>query len=424
MSEPSAEGVAVLRSGLAATQWLDPMRGGLPRVPARETLPTAVADLAGVLIYIPGTPDEAYFCGRNGAGTYVWKRMYLNDGDKGDITVTGDGATWNIDAGAVGTAELAADAVTSAKILDGTIATGDIADDAVTFAKTQNIATSRILGRTTAASGNIEELTVSSPLSLTAGALSLATGDRGDITVSGGGATWDIDAGAVGTPEIADDAVTFAKMQNIATDRVLGRDTAASGNIEELTLGSGLAISGGALTLTGGAASHILFTTNSVEAGPSATTTETDLLSYTVPAGTMGSLSIIRVTLWGHWAQGATPASVRLRIKFGGTTWVDDTSIVGTASDLCPVNISIIVMSNGSTTSQNIGGYMMLGTTSGGTAGVLELGGDELRAFTPFVAESTVNTGSDQTLAITATLSDATAGNAFRMYASFSELIN
>lgn len=44
---------------------------------------------------------------------------------------------------------------------------------------------------------------------------------------------------------IANDAVTFAKMQDIATDRLLGRDTAASGNVEEIPVSSGLEFTGG-----------------------------------------------------------------------------------------------------------------------------------------------------------------------------------
>lgn len=42
--------------------------------------------------------------------------------------------------------------------------------------------------------------------------------------------------GAPLDPSIPNDFVTFAQIQNIATDRVLGRDTAGSGDIEELTL--------------------------------------------------------------------------------------------------------------------------------------------------------------------------------------------
>lgn len=55
-----------------------------------------------------------------------------------------------------------------------------------------------------------------------------------------------IAANAVGTAEIVDDNVTYAKIQNVsATDRLLGRDTAAAGNIEEIPVSSGLEFTGG-----------------------------------------------------------------------------------------------------------------------------------------------------------------------------------
>jgi hypothetical protein len=44
--------------------------------------------------------------------------------------------------------------------------------------------------------------------------------------------------------EVADDSITFAKMQNIATDRLVGRDTAGSGNPEEIAVTNGLAFTG------------------------------------------------------------------------------------------------------------------------------------------------------------------------------------
>lgn len=46
------------------------------------------------------------------------------------------------------------------------------------------------------------------------------------------------------TGDLASDAVTFAKMQNITTDRLLGRDTAGSGDTEELTVGGNLEFTG------------------------------------------------------------------------------------------------------------------------------------------------------------------------------------
>ena len=54
----------------------------------------------------------------------------------------------------------------------------------------------------------------------------VSDGDKGDITVSNNGGTYTID----------DDAVTYAKIQNVsATDRVLGRDSSGAGVVEEIT---------------------------------------------------------------------------------------------------------------------------------------------------------------------------------------------
>jgi hypothetical protein len=72
----------------------------------------------------------------------------------------------------------------------------------------------------------------------------IADGDKGDVTVSSSGTVWTID----------NDAITYAKIQNVsAASRLLGRGSAAgSGDVEELTIGSGLSLSGTTLSATGG----------------------------------------------------------------------------------------------------------------------------------------------------------------------------
>jgi hypothetical protein len=64
--------------------------------------------------------------------------------------------------------------------------------------------------------------------------------------------------GTTAAPTIANDAVTFAKMQDIATDRIIGRDTAGTGDPEALTVSQvldfvGSAADGDILYRTGGA---------------------------------------------------------------------------------------------------------------------------------------------------------------------------
>jgi hypothetical protein len=158
----------------------------------------------------------------NGSGTLSFITASgggVSDGDKGDITVSGSGATWTVD------------------------------NDAISYAKIQNVsAASKLLGRGDSGSGDTQEITLGTGLTMTGTTLAasggVSDGDKGDITVSGSGATWTID----------NDAVTYAKMQNVsAVSKLLGRGSAAgAGDTEEITLGSGLAMTGTTLSASGG----------------------------------------------------------------------------------------------------------------------------------------------------------------------------
>jgi len=69
-------------------------------------------------------------------------------------------------------------------------------------------------------------------------------GNKGDIVVSNNGQTWTIDNGAVTTSKIANDQVTYAKMQNVVTaNRLLG-STTAGGIITETTVQTAMIANG------------------------------------------------------------------------------------------------------------------------------------------------------------------------------------
>lgn len=160
--------------------------------------------------------DVAITTPTNGQGlrynstTTLWENSTfseLTDGDKGDITVSASGATWNLDAGVVGSTEIADSAVVASKLPARVVSEAKLALNSVG-------ANQLISSGVTPATYNFATITVDTDGRITSASSGtpITDGDKGDITVSSSGANWQIDAGAVGTTEIADSSVVAGKI--------------------------------------------------------------------------------------------------------------------------------------------------------------------------------------------------------------------
>jgi hypothetical protein len=200
-----------------------------------DDLPTEVTDLAATGISADYVPVA------QGDGTIVWEAQSGGGGGDTVSIETTAADILSVASGAISADDAGADRIvywnnTSNKLAYGTpsdvgaAASGSITTSGLTQA------TARILGRTSASTGAIEEIQIGSGLSLSAGELS-ATGGSGVTAV--GPSTDDV-LSVSGSDLVADDA---------GADRIIFWDDSES-KLRYLEAGSGLSISGTTMTVT------------------------------------------------------------------------------------------------------------------------------------------------------------------------------
>ncbi|MES3037883.1 MAG: hypothetical protein V4736_08255, partial [Bdellovibrionota bacterium] len=248
--------------------------------------PAAFTNFNFVLPMTYGTNTQVL--SSDGAGNLVWASASAGSvtGLSGDVTGAGTGVI---------NTTISNNAITTAKINDAAVTTSKVNDKAITFGKMLDIATARLLGRSTAGAGSPEEISIGTGLSMAGGVLSSTglqavsnianlantkvwVGDgtgkaqeqniSGDATLAANGdltirndaittgkilddavTTSKILDSNVTTNKVANDAISFAKIQNLNSARILGRSTSGAGDAEELSVGGGLSIAGGVLSI-------------------------------------------------------------------------------------------------------------------------------------------------------------------------------
>lgn len=235
--------------------------------------------------------------------------------------------------------------------------------------------TSRLLGRTTAGTGAVEEISIGAGLTLSAGSLTVAAGGGGTVTsinVSGGTTGLTTSGGPVttsgtitlaGTLAVANggtgattaaaartslgsttvgDAVFIAATAAAArtatgsaasgavgssgvtmnTSRLLGRTTASTGAVEEISVGTGLSLSAGVISNSGG-------TVTSITAGSGLT------------GGTITGSGTVALDIY----TGSTPSNTSFPI--GTVLMVDATGLITTNNQSATIYCDNIALSLG-----------------------------------------------------------------------------
>lgn len=225
----------------------------------------------------------------------------------------------------------------------------------------------------------------------------------------------------IATGDIDNDAVTFAKIQNINTNKLLGRSTASSGDVEEVAIGSGLSLSGGTLSTTG-ASGPSIYDRKASATLVSNTTTETSVYSKTITGNDLGANGGLRLTLTGTLLNNTgSDQNIQLRLKFGSKTiTVSFSTRIATNGAKHNVQIKVWLMNLGAANSQAYGGDILIGYYDDNN-GFDTAGAVKSMLIGSIYDSSAIDTTTSQTLEVTAQFGTANANLQFDMKFGFLE---
>jgi hypothetical protein len=139
------------------------------------------------------------------------------------------------------------------------------------------------------------------------------------------------------------------------------------------------------------------------------TTTETTVYSFSVPADHLGTHGCLRLSMICDVKNlSGSPQTIRVRVKFGGSTRIDDsTPTIASSSAIRNVQFKFELRNKGSASLQIMSAVLGIGAPSAANAGQGDWGSANEMDFREMQAEHTADTTSPQTLEVTVELSAA-----------------
>ena len=165
--------------------------------------------------------------------------------------------------------------------LSGSATSPEVGVNKITLGKMATVSSGTILGRNTTGTGNVEALTTIPTSTLPA--------FTGDVTTTTGSAATSISA----------NAVSYNKIQNVsAQSKLLGSGATGGLSVTEITLGTGLSMSGSTLNALSGTVTNVTGTTDRIIVSSGTTTPSVDIASTYAGQSSITTLGTIISGTW------------------------------------------------------------------------------------------------------------------------------